>query len=158
MLASIFLDSSDPTPSLTPPTSLFDNIQAIVMSEGVYDLDLLLSSFPSYREFFVEAAFGSRESYTEFSTTTFSLRTSRPQMRWLVIHSKGDSLVDQVQSDAIYKHLCQLHADIAEQADNLVFRNMDQLDEEHNIVLRGEPYIHIVGSFILEDQRRHSNP
>ena len=118
------------------------------MSEGIYDLDLLLSSFPGYLDFFVEATFGRRESYTEFSITTSPLRTSKPQMRWLVIHSKGDTLVDGLQSDAMYRHLCQLHAS---QPKKLVFQNVDQLYEEHNALLRGELYVNIVGNFIVED-------
>jgi acetyl esterase/lipase len=155
MLSAIFLDSSKPTPSLSPSADLFDAVQAVVMSEGIYDIDLLLASFPHYRQWFVEPTFGSRQSYAEFSTTSAPLRTHKPQMRWLVIHSKGDTLVDVLQSDAMYNHLCQLHTLAAVQTKAFVFKNMDELDGEHNCVVRGETYVQIVGNFILEDHSAH---
>ena len=152
MLASIFLDTSAVTPSLTPPRALSDAVHAIVMSEGIYDLDLLLASFPAYREFFVEDTFGPNESYSEYCVTAVPLRTTEPRMRWLIVHSKGDTLVDISQSEAMYSHLVQLHSATSVER---VFRNTSELDGEHNAILRGEHYARIVGSFILGDHSQY---
>jgi acetyl esterase/lipase len=152
ILASIFLDSSSTSPTLTPSAPLFRAVRAIVMSEGIYDLDLLLSSYPAYREWFVQAAFGNRESYAEFSVTAFPLRTPDPQIRWLIIHSRGDTLVNVAQSDAIYTHLCQLHSDVGGRTDRLVVRNINELEEEHQSVLSARRFIRIVGNFFLTDR------
>jgi hypothetical protein len=156
ILASIFLDSSATSPTLTPSAPLLGAVQAIVMSEGIYDLDLLLSSFPEYREWFVEAAFGKQDSYAEFSVTTFPLRTPDPRIRWLIVHSKGDTLVDMAQSEGIYRHLCQLHEAVGVRTDVTVARDIDGLEDEHNVILSGERFVQVVGKFILADHLGHT--
>jgi hypothetical protein len=149
MLASIFLDSSSISPILSPPLSLLTAIQAIIVSEGIYDIDLLLSRFPSYRKWFIEPAFRPLQSYVDFSTTTLPLRTSH--IRWLLIHSKGDTLVDQQQSEAMYLHLCKLYSS----AQTLIAKNLDDLDGEHNDILCRKDFVQIVTDFILNDSSRN---
>lgn len=148
MLASIFLDSSAVSPTLSPSLSLLQSVRAIIMSEGIYNLDLLLATFPRYREWFIEAAFGAHESYDSFSVTNFALR-KKSDIRWLVIHSTGDSLVDLPQSEGIYKHL----AGLEEGPPPRVSHSFDVLDGGHNEILQGEPFVKIVGDFILGDIR-----
>ncbi|KAF8894550.1 Alpha/Beta hydrolase protein [Infundibulicybe gibba] len=151
MLTCIFLDSVSITPSLAPSPELLRAVQAIIMSEGIYDIDLLLAHFPSYREWFVQSTFERASSYDEYSTTKLALRSSH--MRWLVIHSKGDTLIDLPQSGAMYNHLCSLYG---ENAVTHVHRNFDQLDAEHNDILRGDAYPQLVGNFILKDMQSAS--
>lgn len=117
------------------------------MSEGIYDIDLLLSTFPLYKDWFIENAFGPQHSYADFSTSHLSLRSDDSHIRWLVIHSKGDTLVDMAQSEAMYKHLRQLTAT----SDIRVEKNMDTLDGDHNDILTGDDFIHLVSEFILRD-------
>jgi hypothetical protein len=155
ILASIFLDSSSVSPTLTPPAPLFDAVQAIVMSEGIYDLDLLLDSFPDYREWFIEDAFGARTSYAEHSVTAFPLRTPDPRTRWLIIHSQGDSLVDMAQSEAMYLHLTRLHTISSVGNSILVSKNTNQLKEEHNAILSAEEFVSIVADYLLADQQAY---
>ncbi|KAG6814310.1 hypothetical protein H0H92_013435 [Tricholoma furcatifolium] len=145
MLSSIFLDSKSISLSLAPPLSLLRVVKAIIMSEGIYDLDLLLRSFPAYREWFVQPAFGQYETYAQFSTTTLPLRD--PDIRWLIVHSKGDTLVDLTQSEAIYQHLCSLYPS---HTPTHVFSNMDQLTAEHNDILSGMEYVDIIKKFIAD--------
>jgi len=147
MLASIFLDSSAATPVLTPPPEVINAVQAIVLSEGIYDIDLLLSRFPKYREWFIAPAFGDKPSYADFSITRLPLRKTEDDIRWLVIHSKGDTLVDLTQSDEMYKHLLRLYTGRAQP----VVSKVDDLVEEHDDVLRSETYLKIVSEFILQD-------
>lgn len=151
MLASIFLDSSSITPSLTPSPALLGSVQGIIMSEGIYDIDLLLSSFPAYRDWFIEAAFGAQSSYPAASILALPLRAAA--LRWLVIHSKGDTLVDLTQSEKMHARLCTLYG---EAADSHVYINTDQLDGEHNDILHNGVYVKICANFITADaaQRR----
>ncbi|KAG6850580.1 hypothetical protein H0H93_011248 [Arthromyces matolae] len=147
MLTSIFLDSSSISPTLTPPPPLLQAVKAIIMSEGIYDIDLLLASFPDYLEWFIRPTFGHRDSYAPFSTTNFKLFDKH--IKWLVIHSKGDTLINPPQSHEMYHHLCDLYGD---QSVTHVQRNTDKLDGEHNDILLGFDYVYIVKDFVL-----HSN-
>ncbi|KAG5727651.1 putative kynurenine formamidase [Termitomyces sp. T112] len=145
MLSSIFLDSSSISPSLTPPPHLLQAVKTIIMSEGIYDLDLLLSSFPAYHAWFIRPTFGQHDSYTAYSTTKLPLLGTHIQ--WLIIHSKGDTLVDVLQSEAMYQHLCSLYGD---HAATQVHRNTDHLDGEHNDILQGLDYVDIIKDFIAK--------
>lgn len=135
MLGSIFLDS----PLFVPSQQLLHSVQAIILSEGLYDLDLLLQKFPNYRQWFIEPAFGSHASYAEFSVTKLPPRTSA--IKWLIIHSKGDTLVDMTQSLEMYRHLSST------QATQVVLNT--QLDGEHDEILHSDAYIQIVSQFVL---------
>ncbi|KZS99059.1 alpha/beta-hydrolase [Sistotremastrum niveocremeum HHB9708] len=149
MLSSIFLDSSAVTPSLRPSDGLLSSVQSITVSEGLYDLDLLLNTFPGYRDF-VSGAFGELASYKQFSTTGY--KELKAGIRWLVIHSKGDELVDMAQSWAIYEALTSRGARVA--------REFERLDGKHNDVFGEAEYAQIasrrdVGSSISrQDQAR----
>ncbi|OCH95022.1 alpha/beta-hydrolase [Obba rivulosa] len=150
MLTSIFLAPPDQAsfPSLVPSTKLLADTHALIMSEGIYDLDLLLRSFPTYKAWFIANAFGDRDSYAPFDTTAYSLRAGGEHVRWLILHSDGDTLVDRVQSERIYARLTEL---TKERAD-AVQQNWDELKEEHNALLKGEVYPRIAADFILNDE------
>ncbi|KAG6911457.1 hypothetical protein DXG01_014531 [Tephrocybe rancida] len=145
MLSSIFLMSTSVSPSLTPSSLILQAVKGIVMSEGIYDLDLLLKSFPTYLDRFIRSAFDDHVSYAAFNTTIFPLIDNH--IKWLVVHSKGDTLVDLQQSELMYQHLCSLYGS---DAATHVFRNMNQLEGEHNDILRGQQYVDIVKNFILD--------
>ncbi|THH15157.1 hypothetical protein EW146_g5278 [Bondarzewia mesenterica] len=151
MLSSIFLDSTSSTPSLTPPLALLSAVQGIALSEGIYDIDLLLSSFPDYRQWFIANTFGEWDSYVAFSTANISSRKGGEHIRWLIIHSKGDTLVDQHQSEIMYNHLLYIHKDASR-----VLKNWEDLEEEHNAILRGDKFVRIVGEFMISDGSRLS--
>lgn len=142
ILSSIFLEATQGEDSLRPPLELLENTKAIITSEGLYDIDLLLSSFPSYRAWFIEAAFGRRSTYKDVSVTKMTPRAEYHHLQWLIVHSKGDTLVDEAQSEAMFQHL--LH--------NIphVTRNFEELKEEHNAILAGEEFTKIVGQYILD--------
>ncbi|THU86420.1 alpha/beta-hydrolase [Dendrothele bispora CBS 962.96] len=154
MLSSIFLDSSAVTPVLVPPPQVIKAVRGIILSEGIYDIDLLLSRFPTYREWFIAPAFGDKSSYPEFSATRLGLRKGQEKndIRWLVIHSKGDTLVDLPQTDAMYTHLLRLYSEHAPQP--VMVSKVDDLVEEHDQVLRSEGYLKLISDFILQDVHR----
>ncbi|KAG0705921.1 alpha/beta-hydrolase [Suillus ampliporus] len=142
ILSSIFLEAKQGEDSLRPPAELLESTKAIITSEGIYDIDLLLSTFPTYRAWFIEAAFGRRSTYEEASVTKMIPRVEYRHLQWLIVHSKGDTLVDEAQSEAMYQHL--LH--------NIphVTRNFGELKEEHDAILTGEEFVQLVGRYILD--------
>ncbi|KAJ7899247.1 Alpha/Beta hydrolase protein [Mycena olivaceomarginata] len=148
ILSSIFLDSSAISPTLTPSPSVLRATKGIALSEGIFDIDLLLTRFPEYRDWFIAAAFGDQVSYADFSATLLPLRepeSEHASLRWLMIHSTGDTLVDQPQSDAMYAHLRALYGAAA---DAHVARNIDQLDVEHDDVPVAPLFIELIRAFV----------
>ncbi|KIM49217.1 hypothetical protein M413DRAFT_60460, partial [Hebeloma cylindrosporum] len=138
MLSSIFLDSDSVTPSLSPQPALLSAVRAIIMSEGIYDLDALLLRFPTYRDWFIEPAFGPSQSYASFSVLKYPLRNH--SISWLILHSRGDSLVDLPQSTSMHTHLSELDPDRS-------FINTHDLVGEHNDILRSPVYVDLVKDF-----------
>lgn len=145
MLASILLDSAEP--ALVPSAALLRAVRGVVFSEGIYDIDTLLKSFPTYRGWFIRETFGSMPTYDRYSTTRMALRDEAKHIRWMILHSKGDTLVDIIQSQAIYDHLQSLY-DGSFQGSGQIAKNWDDLEDDHNAILRSGRYIQIVGDFI----------
>lgn len=141
MLSCIFLDSSAVTPSLTPSPELLHSVKAIILSEGIYDLDMLIVSYPECPEWFIRRAFGIAESYPQFSVLKYPPRPSSA-ISWFLLHSKGDTLVDQIQTDAMHLHLSKLFPP------DKVYRNVDELVEDHNDITSGNRYVELVSQFI----------
>jgi len=141
MLSSIFLDSDSVSPTLSPQPALLSAVKGIIMSEGIYDLESLLVRFPTYRDWFIEPAFGPHQSYAPFSVLNFPLRHSQSDsISWLILHSRGDSLVDLPQSTSMHTHLTKLDPDHS-------FINIDDLIGEHNDILRSPVYVDLVKDF-----------
>ncbi|KIY64237.1 alpha/beta-hydrolase [Cylindrobasidium torrendii FP15055 ss-10] len=110
MLASIFLDSSAVTPELTPSPAMLLAVRGLILAEGIYDIDALVDRFPNYRMWFIDGAFGERDSYADVSVTSLPTRTTH--IRWLILHSTADELVNIEQSEAMHRHLCDLYAGV----------------------------------------------
>lgn len=150
ILTCIFLNSTGSTPSITPSPALLAATKGIALSEGIYDIDLLLVSFPEYKDWFIANTFGDQSIYTEYSTTNYPLQSCGEHINWLIVHSKGDSLVDVAQSKAIYDHLLLLSANSqnAQSGTHLIQRDWDTLTMEHNDMLKTAQYTDLVGNFI----------
>ena len=142
MLSSILLDSSSVTPSLTPSQEVLDSVKGLILSEGIYDIDALLATFPTYRDWFIQATFGPSDSYAKYSVLGYTLR-SPSSTSWLLLHSSGDTLVDIGQTDAMHKHLQELYP-------QGIFINTSDLKEEHNSIFRTDIYVKIVSDFIAK--------
>jgi hypothetical protein len=143
MLSSIFLEATQTDDTLRPSPELLKSTIAIIMSEGIYDIDLLLSSFPTYRAWFIEASFGRRSTYGEASVTNMHPRVECNHLHWFIVHSKGDTLVDEAQSEAMYQHLLR--------SVPYVTRNFGELVEEHNDILKGVEFVKLVGQYIIDN-------
>ncbi|KAF9453226.1 alpha/beta-hydrolase [Macrolepiota fuliginosa MF-IS2] len=149
MLSSILLDSSMVTASLTPSRSLLDAVKGVVMSEGIYDLDLLNLHFPDYLGWFIAPAFGTLESYSPFAVTSYALR--RRTLSWLLIHSQGDTLVDFSQSEKMLNHL---KSEYGTSADERICYNT-ALTQGHDDILVTDEFVKIVGHFIEKALDKH---
>jgi hypothetical protein len=143
MLTSILLDTSSISPTLTPPSKLLQAVQGVILSEGTYDIDLLLADFPAYRSWFIAAAFGDLPSYAAFNATALSLRNQN-HTRWLIIHSTGDTLVNFKQSKAMLARLQTLYGSDASRS----VQGNTELTEEHDAILETRDYLRIVANFI----------
>ncbi|KDQ18110.1 hypothetical protein BOTBODRAFT_29431 [Botryobasidium botryosum FD-172 SS1] len=106
ILTSLFLRDPHSDERISPSPALVSRVSGIVAVDGIYDIDLLLQTFPSYIDF-IQGAFGSRQSYASVSTTTFDILA--PAIKWLVVHSPGDDLVDVAQAEAISRTLSTLY-------------------------------------------------
>lgn len=148
MLACILLDSSES--SLEPSSALLRAIQGVVLSEGIYDIDNLLESFPTYRNWFIVNTFGDLPTYDSYSTIRMPLREGADHISWIIVHSEGDSLVDMRQSQAMYEHLRCLHEMGLREAGH-VSKNWEDLEGEHSVILQSEKFVRIVGDFIFSN-------
>ncbi|KZV64351.1 alpha/beta-hydrolase [Peniophora sp. CONT] len=142
MISSILLDS--PYPSLLLPPQILRSVQGVVFSEGIYDIDLLLTSFPNYRSWFIAAAFGQRSSYQDVSVNRYTYPETLAHVRWLIVHSTGDTLVDPLQSSTMLKRLQNLEPSAT------VTSSLDELDAEHNEVLKENLFISRVAEFMKQ--------
>jgi len=141
MISSIVLDS-DHWPLLdSPPLRVLSAVKGIITSEGIFDIDDLLKSFPNYRDWFIEPTFGPLESYKKFSVVNLPPRHPSLSVRWLLLHSKGDTLVDIGQTMAMYKYLTKLDSIHVE-------LDTDSLVDEHNDILQADEYVEIIKKFV----------
>ncbi|RPD66278.1 alpha/beta-hydrolase [Lentinus tigrinus ALCF2SS1-7] len=138
MLSSILL--SGPHPQLEPTPQLLAATKAVIVSEGIYDVDALLHSFPAYKEWFIANAFGDRATYPDVNVASYPSRLGSEHIHWLVLHSKGDLLVDLLQSETMYAHLASLGSKVT--------KNFDDLQDNHNDLLHGDVYARIVAEFV----------
>ncbi|THH26949.1 hypothetical protein EUX98_g7238 [Antrodiella citrinella] len=151
MLASIFLAPSCPPDTLTPSPDLLRAVKGFVLSEGIYDVDLLLQSFPSYKQWFIAHTFGDRPSYPEVNVAAYALRPGGDHARWLVVHNKNDPLVDLVQSETFFAHLARLHA--REDAKGVVTSDFTTLTPNgHNDIFKEDAYVDLVAQFVKAAQ------
>ena len=145
ILGSIFLDSSHITPSLTPSSSLLSSVRSITCSEGIYDLDLLIKSFPGYLEWFILAAFGEHKTYEPYSVTAYNLRENSSHIRWLIVQSPGDKLIDTAQAAAFRDHLLKLQ----QQHSGIYFEYDDTtLTGDHHEIPRSEEFYQMIVRFV----------
>jgi hypothetical protein len=145
MLLSILFDTTTISPSLTPSPALARAIKGVGMSEGLHDIDALIRAFPGHKAWVFDDPFGDRTSYADVSPYLWPKRTGElntDHVYWLVIHSPGDSLVNEEQSATMYAHLNELFDS------NQVEKSFDELKEDHNDILHTEKYVKIVGAWI----------
>lgn len=114
MISTLLLD---PPPGegvpLNPPveSELLVAIKGVILAEGIYDLELLLKSFPDpYYRKFIEGAFplSAASPFTHYSVTRYRMKRGHT-LPWIVVHSLQDTLVDDLQARAMHQHLQSEH-------------------------------------------------
>jgi len=143
-LSPVNTSSIDPPPRLPTPTSLLGAIKGVVGVEGIYDIDLLLQSFPStYYRKFIQQAFGVKSSYSDADTTSYMCAEGGEEIRWLIIHSNGDQLVDRIQAENMFKRLRVLF-----QSGPASVKYDFAFQEDHDEVLLSHTLPRLVAGFI----------
>jgi len=138
---------SEAGPTRPLPESIWSTIQTATIAEGIYDLDLLLVMFPDYQDI-VEGAFGERvvqprSSLAKFSVTQFEV-PENSAIRWFVIQSTGDTLVDVNQAEAMISHLEASH----KAPTTHVFQDISTLNADHDAVLQTKEFACLVAEFV----------
>ena len=148
MLTSILLSSPNfkAFPSLTPSEGLLQSVRGVIMSEGIYDVDLLLKSFPTYREWFIANTFSDLDAYAAVNTSAYEMRQGGEDIRWLVVHSKGDTLVDEVQSQRMVAQLKTFKSATSH------VESYFGLTHEHNDIFLEDRYHEVVSKFITRNE------
>lgn len=140
MLSTVFLHMPGDPENVVPSDELAQSTAAIIMSEGIYDIDLLLSSFPGCRAWFIGNTFGRKDSFGSVSAIKATIDPRTQHIRWFVIHSKGDTLVDERQSQGMY--------DFLRENSCLVSSSFNDMEDEHNDILKSPQYIEIIDRYI----------
>ncbi|CAE6425024.1 unnamed protein product [Rhizoctonia solani] len=146
MITSIILTTESERYTVPTPPSLIANVKGVFMSEGIYDIDLLLKKFPAYSDF-IEGAFDKLPSYKDVSATHYKSRGSCP-IYWLVVHSKGDQLVNEQQAEEMWDHLWELYDD--KSAHQYIEADWERLKLGHDEILGDDDYSSMVAQFISE--------
>ena len=95
------------TISTTPALRVLAQPAGFVGMEGIYDLPALAKRWPSYPSWFLNKAFGADQgTWAAASPTRAATVSPKP---WLVVHSKGDELVDVGQADGFVAFLRRMH-------------------------------------------------
>ncbi|KAF9514883.1 hypothetical protein BS47DRAFT_1451081 [Hydnum rufescens UP504] len=119
-------------------------IKGVIGIEGIYDIDLLLQSFPSmYYRKFIQQAFGVKSSYSDADTTSYMCAEGGEEIRWLIIHSNGDQLVDRIQAENMFKRLRVLF-----QSGPTSVKYDFAFQEDHDEVLLSHTLPRLVAGFI----------
>jgi len=73
-----------------------------------YDIPLIAERFPDYIGYFLNFAFGTDQSNWIIGSPSRAKHEKYSKAKWLLIHSKGDELVDIKQPEVFYLHLQEL--------------------------------------------------
>ncbi|KAJ3022106.1 UNVERIFIED_CONTAM: Kynurenine formamidase [Siphonaria sp. JEL0065] len=144
-------------------TSWMNKIRGYIGVEGIYDIPLIIKNFPTYKDWFIDAAFGleSDNGWVIGSPTltnafnpplTESINNGIKLASHLVIHSTGDELVDVVQSKEWYDKLVSLRTGTPG-ADNWVLHyDATSMTEKHDDVLLADRFYDLVANWIKSNE------
>ncbi|KAG8748714.1 Kynurenine formamidase [Ceratobasidium sp. 414] len=145
IITSLVLDAPPGPYSITTPPDILASIKGVFLSGGIYDIDLLLIKYPAYSGF-IQNAFGQHGSYKDVSPAHYQLRGDC-LIYWLVVHSKGDQLVNEEQAESLWEHLWELYDRRAHQ---YVEADWERLTLGHHEVLKEVEYAAMVAQFVQE--------
>jgi acetyl esterase/lipase len=152
IITSIILDTSSELYHIPTPPALLAGVKGVFMSEGLYDIDLLLKKFPSYSDF-IQGALGDLPSYKDVSPAHYKLR-GETLIYWLVVHSKGDKLINEEQAEAMWDHLWELSDD--KSAHEYIEGDWERLKLGHDEILQDGEYPAMVAQFVQETMAKRA--
>jgi len=126
---------------------VYDSVKGVALAEGIYDLDLLLKTFPDYRGF-VQGAFDNIDtaSFSRFCVNRYKARHTIT-VQWLIIHSPGDTLVDLPQADAMFHHLRSQYSIVGSDPSKIE-KDFVTLTGDHDEVLTSPEFVRLVKGMI----------
>lgn len=129
------------------PQGLHNLIRGVIVIEGIYDLDLLLSDFPDYRDFIdgaFPAAIGDKEEnkFSQFSVNHYA-RRSGAITPWLVLHSPNDTLVNMIQAQVMHDHLMKEYSEVDTKS-SLIHHDFETLTGDHDDLLESPELIRLI--------------
>lgn len=96
------LMAADPDMLMRVGTNKDHYPKGLIGLQGIYDIPDLVKVWPTYRNWFIEKAFGKDDKWDAASPNRLPIKLKSP---WLVVHASGDELVDVKQSDDFCGHL-----------------------------------------------------
>ncbi|RCI02901.1 Kynurenine formamidase, partial [Rhizopus stolonifer] len=86
-------------------------IAGVIGVSGIYDIPLLLKTFPSYTDFIVQA-FGADQSRFLDASPISKTSTQLGHKPIIIAHSPQDMLIDHQQPECMVAHLQQFHPNV----------------------------------------------
>jgi kynurenine formamidase len=83
--------------------------KGLIGLQGIYDIPKLVKTWPTYRGGFIEKAFGKDALWPTASPTRLPIKL---KSEWLLVHAKGDELVDAGQTQNFMDHLTKEGVDL----------------------------------------------
>jgi len=126
------------------------NVAGWIGIAGIYDLPRLRSDFPSYKEAFLDFAFGEDESSWHDNSPQHLHHADHSRSPWLVVHSVEDELVNTVQSLRFVQHLESLGvaATYHEEA-----KGGSHWEGVHSLAYPESPLANLIINFVLEARK-----
>ena len=145
ILASILVEVSHH--ELSPSAGLLAAVRGAITTEGIFDIELLLQDFPTYGVWFIDIAFGGRKNYRDVSVTHFRERKCLP---WLLVHSRGDDLINLAQSRAMHDWIVESRQSNGEESDVGVETEWERFNDEHDAVLQNPELVKRIALFVTK--------
>ncbi|GAB5588687.1 hypothetical protein Unana1_03587 [Umbelopsis nana] len=119
------------------PEFQLDGIDGFVGVEGIYDIPLLLTTFPDYRDFIEQAFTADETTYTTASVVGFKAGSMKSPIA--LLHSPDDELIDPGQHQSLYNWL---------QTQNIAATVNTRLSGKHDECLTTYKMTEVVSEFI----------
>ncbi|KAJ3244085.1 Kynurenine formamidase [Chytriomyces hyalinus] len=134
------------------PTEWVPRIKGYIGAEGIYDIPLLVQTFPTYKDWFIVDAFGEEETgaWPLGSPTRLTpVLHSMPPADHLIVQSVGDELVDVAQAKSWLDTLSDIKKDGGSGLEKWTLDyNVDQLSSKHDDVLKDAAFFELVSKWI----------
>ena len=84
----------------------YNQIKGIIGIEGIYDIPLMVQTWPSYKDWFVVNAFGSNETVWKQASPKY-MNPGRLDIPYLLLHSVNDELMDMEHTTSFSRYLIE---------------------------------------------------